>query len=130
MTVDILDRLRDDANCLICNQIADDAAREIERLRHSNSSQASLGGRASDDVMRSLASAVGACDPCGREDCVSVDPHFLAVVLAEMARLRKTVALGAVLSTAARKAWRDSTGRTQRVMDVLEAAARFEAEVA
>lgn len=127
---DIVERLRTEAVCLVCNRIAEDAASEIERLRDCMADQGMLGLHSSDDVMRSLAAAVADCDPCGREDCVSADPHFLAVVLAEMSRLRRTVAAGAALSLAARRAWRESSVRSQRITDVLHAAARFEAEVA
>lgn len=127
---DIVERLRQDAICLFCNDIAENAAQEIERLRDCMAYQGMLGSHSSDEVMRSLAAAVADCDPCGREDCVSADPHFLAVVLAEMSRLRRTVALGAALSLAARRAWRESSLRSQRVTDVMNAAARFEAEIA
>jgi len=130
MSDDIIARLRNDALCLMCNGIAEDAAREIERLRECMAGQETLGSHSSDDVMRSLAAAVADCDPCGREDCVSADPHFLAVVLSEMTRLRRTVALGAALSLAARRAWRESSLRSQSVTDVMNAAARFEAEIA
>lgn len=130
MSDDIVDRLRADAMCLFCNSIAEDAAQEIERLRECMAVQGELGSHSSDDVMRSLAAAVADCDPCGREDCVSADPHFLAVVLSEMSRLRRTVALGAALSLAAKRAWRESSLRSQRITDVMTAAARFEAEIA
>lgn len=130
MSKDIVERLHEDAMCLFCNDIAKDAAEEIERMRNLMADQGMLGSHSSDDVMRSLAAAVADCDPCGREDCVSADPHFLSVVLAEMARLRKTVALGAALSLAARRAWRESSLRSQRITDVMNAAARFEAEIA
>jgi hypothetical protein len=127
---DVVEKLRADALCLMCNGIAEEAASEIERLRGYLADQGMLGSHSSDDVMRSLAAAVADCDPCGRQDCVSADPHFLAVVLAEMTRLRRTVAAGAALAIAARRAWRASGVRSQRVEDVMTAAARFEAEIA
>lgn len=103
-TRSIADRLRYETGCLsffcpTCAGVIEEAAQEIERL------QVQPCDRSSDEMMKSLSSAILNTDPCGRDDCVAVGPDFLAKVRSEMARLREIVAMGACMAAAAKAAW-------------------------
>lgn len=117
---DIVEKLRTLTPCVVCRQVCEDAAMEIERLRMLTADPAERG----DGIIESLNAAIVGSDPCGRSDCISPSTGFLAAVRDEMWRLRRKVSRATRLAAVAKKVWRNESG----MQSLIHAVIAFERE--
>lgn len=120
---DIVSRLRAEGiPCRRCDELANEAADEIERLR----TTAGLPDVQASPLLCSLDAAIRHSDPCGRPDCVAVSGEFLSLLRDEILCLRRSLALSGAVALWARRAWRDDSRTTPTLASLMDALKKFE----